>query len=171
MGKLEDAIKTQNVDGEIAPFNINQIDGASMDDIPGAENLDSSVNENGESLASTPEIMPAPLHPINETMAGHIVEVVFGAGYMYFGEGHEHWKDNEKKKAILVPMLVTWVNSIPELAEFVYQAEAKGAPAILIGMVVADVLKSRRINSKAKTQKREETANLYDGLLEANGLK
>jgi hypothetical protein len=154
-------VKTEELDGDLAPLEFNPEDREALG-VP-------------DMMSSNPVEMDA--DPVeehfqtSELKVRSMIKTLMFSGYVWHGEGHEHWLDNDAVLDEIVPGMTRFVNQYPLLAKAVEDGDTNAAPVKLLIVVVKHQIKSIRIKKQqakaanpAAPVAAQGGAGLYDGL-------
>lgn len=146
-GKVD--VKTEELEGSLQPLVF-------------ADEDKKALGMEDEPVQSTVETEPVEeVYHTSETAVRSMIKSLFFAGYVWHGEGHEHWLENEAVLEEIVPGMTKFVNQFPGLARAVEAGDTNAAPVKFFIVAVKHQFKSIRI-------KREE-AKLADPTVQTSG--
>lgn len=129
-------VSTEEVEGDLVPLEFDPRDREKLG-LPDENPLPVPGNE-GVPVAEE-------VFVTSETAVRAMIKTLFFAGYMFHGEGHEHWLKNEEAIEEIVPGMTRFVNQYPSLARAIEFGDTVAAPIKLLIVAVKNQLQSIQI--------------------------
>lgn len=143
----------QELPFDVADDNVTDLPPLDMpQDVREKLEADNRAGAQDSTSAPAPAQGPEEMDPDTLKM---VFEMLFKGGYLYYGEGHEHWLDDahDEEIAFLVPRAIKWGSRWPALVTAVNTVDMEAFPIMALYIYGKNVIKSERI----KKQQREAT--------------